>query len=74
MPDPIMVICQGFAWSRPAGEWGRSRLEIEVTLKSSRFNFIPAINIHAKQQAMIVAEAGDHALVCTQCAAFSLPR
>src|SRR5215831_15064704 len=49
VPSPIMATCQGFAWSRPADEWGGSLLEIEVTLKSRSFAFIPAINIHARK-------------------------
>jgi hypothetical protein len=49
VPSPIMATCQGFAWSRPADEWGGSLLEIEVTLKSRLFAFIPAINIHARK-------------------------
>jgi len=43
VPSPIMATCHGFAWSRPTNKWGRSRLEIEVTLKSNWFNFAPAI-------------------------------
>src|SRR6516165_6441419 len=43
VPSPIMATCHGFAWSKPADEWGRSRLEIEVTLESSQFNFTPAV-------------------------------
>src|SRR5215475_4385519 len=49
VPSPIVATCQGFAWSRPADEWGGSLLEIEVTLKSRLFAFIPAINIHARK-------------------------
>jgi hypothetical protein len=44
-----MATCQGFAWSKPADKWGESRLEIEVTPKSSWFDFIPAIDIHVKR-------------------------
>jgi len=40
-----MATCQGFAWSRPAGEEGESGLEIEVTPKSSWFDFVPAIDM-----------------------------
>src|ERR1700726_615941 len=36
VPSPIMAICQGFAWSSLNNEEGRSRLGIEVTLKSFR--------------------------------------
>src|SRR5215510_302879 len=49
VPSPIMATCQGFAWSRPAGESGGSLLEIEVTLKSRLSAFIPAINIHVSK-------------------------
>src|SRR5215469_3502881 len=49
VPSPIMATCQGFAWSRPADEWGGSLLEIEVTLKSRLFAFTPAINIRARE-------------------------
>jgi hypothetical protein len=34
VPSPIMATCQGFAWSSLTNEEGRSRLGIEVTLKS----------------------------------------
>src|SRR5262249_45311692 len=42
VPSPIMATCQAFTWSR-------SLLEIEFTLKSRLFAFIPAINIHARK-------------------------
>jgi len=40
-----MATCQGFAWSSPADQWAESGLEIEVTLKSSWFDFVPAIDM-----------------------------
>jgi hypothetical protein len=36
VPSPIKATCQGLAWSSLTNEEGRSRLGIEVTLKSFR--------------------------------------
>jgi len=55
-----MATCQGFARSRPADEWGGSLLEIEVTLKSRLFVFIPAIDIHAR------TESDSHPDTCNE--------
>src|SRR5690348_16956899 len=49
VPSPIMATCQGLAWSRPAAVLGELR-SVEVTLKSSWFDFRTAIDIHAKKR------------------------
>jgi hypothetical protein len=57
VPSPIIAICQGLAWSKPADERGEACLEIEVTLKSSWFDFIPAIDIHAERRRAVPVKA-----------------
>jgi hypothetical protein len=54
-----MATCQGLAWSSPADGRDESRLEIEVTLKPSWFDFIPAIDIHVKKPVAVTRNVHD---------------